>query len=244
VSLPSLAALARDPACRLVSSDLFDTVLLRDSATETERLAESAYRAATRLGVRHDALVTLRWCLHDAAYRAVELERPSGEATLAAMTRVLAGALGLGAEAAEVLRATEVEVDASHLHPNRPLLDMLAGLRRDDTRVVAVSDTYYSERDLQDLLRTVVGEHPFQAVYASAELGVTKHAGSIFSRVCELEQVEPGQVVHVGDSTGADVAQAAAAGWRPVHLPRSRLRLTVRRAVRVTAVPSALRRAR
>ncbi|WP_375432500.1 HAD family hydrolase [uncultured Friedmanniella sp.] len=219
--LTALEELADPVRCDLLSSDLFDTVLLRDRSTETARFAEAARRAAPLIGVDPDALVPLRWTTQASVYRAVAVERPDGEATLATITQIMATALGLGFEAADVLRRSEVEVDGEHLRANRPLLEVFDRVRRSGVPLVAVSDTYYSEADLRQLLDAVVGDHPFRAVYSSADLGATKHAGSIFARVTEMEQVAAARVVHVGDSSTADVRQAAAAGWTPVHLPRS-----------------------
>ncbi|WP_375422738.1 HAD family hydrolase [uncultured Friedmanniella sp.] len=242
--LDELAALARPATCDLVSSDLFDTVLLRDRSTETVRLAEASRRAAPLLGLDPDAVVSLRWTMQTSVYRAVAVERPSGEATLARITATMATAFGLDREAAEVLRRTEVEVDASHLLPNRPLLEVLDAAQDAGVPVVAVSDTYYSEVDLRQLLAAVVGDHRFRAVYSSADLGATKHVGSIFPRVSELERVDPSRVLHVGDSGTADVRMAAAAGWTPVHLPRSTAYLRGRRIAALRALPLVLRRDR
>ena len=242
--LIELAELADPSRCDLLSSDLFDTVLLRDSSTETARFAEVGRRAAPLTGVDANALVSLRWTTQASVYRAVAVERPDGEATLVTIARTMATALGLGAGGAELLRRVEVEVDSRHLRPNIPLLQVLDRIRRSGVPVVAVSDTYYSGADLRQILDDVVGEHPFRAVYSSADLGATKHAGSIFTRVTEQEQVAAARVVHVGDSPTADVRRAAAAGWTTVHLPRSASHQRRQRLGRLQALPLPVRRNR
>ncbi|MDN5934281.1 MAG: hypothetical protein L0I24_24955, partial [Pseudonocardia sp.] len=94
----------------LVSTDLFDTVLLRDSSLETSRLAEACHRAAPQLGVDARALTALRWEMQDAAYRAVALERPDGDASLTAVCAAAVTALGRGPEQARILHDAELEV--------------------------------------------------------------------------------------------------------------------------------------
>lgn len=242
--LATLDGLIAADTCAVVSTDVFDTVLLRDRTTETRRLALAARRAAARLGVDPDVLVRLRWSAHDAAYRAVAMERPHGDASLAAMCTTMATALGLGDDAARVLRETEVDLDVAHLRPNRPLLALLGKAARRGVRVIAVSDIYYGEADLRRMLDAVAGPHPLAAVYSSADLGLTKHAGSIFAEVARREHVAPGAIVHVGDHAGSDVRMARAAGWTAVHLPRDDRYRTTRRAATVLAAPLRIRRSR
>jgi FMN phosphatase YigB (HAD superfamily) len=244
-ALTALAtAIARADLDVMISTDLFDTVLLRDHTIESARLATAARRAAGRLGVDAAALTRLRWSLQGQAYQAVAMERPEGEASLAAICRTAAAALGLRAEAALLLRRTELEVDAEHLRPNRPLLTVLERAASTGRRVIAVSDTHYSADDLRWLLDTVVGPHSFAAVHSSADLGLTKHAGGIFAEVARLENVEAGRILHVGDGVGPDVRMAEAAGWTAVHLPRDRRHRAGKLAGKAIALPTKLRATR
>ncbi|RZU34086.1 HAD family hydrolase [Blastococcus saxobsidens] len=243
----SLAALSQAIASTpnpVVSTDLFDTVLLRDHTTETQRLAKAARRAGVLLGVDPDVVVKLRWTCHDSAYRAVAMERPGGEATLQAICRTMASAMGLDDRAAAVLLDTEVSVDIEHLRANRRLTAVLRRARTAGARVVAVSDTYYSGRELRRILNAVVGDAPIDAVYSSADLGRTKHAGGIFDLVAEAEAVPVSRILHVGDDHPADVVRARAASWVPIHLPRGGAYRAVATTGRVLGMPSRLRRLR
>jgi FMN phosphatase YigB (HAD superfamily) len=232
----------RRPA--LLCTDLFDTVLLRDRTTESQRFAEVGRRAAPRIGVDARVLTRLRWSFHDSAYRAVAMERPEGDAALSAICGTTATALGLDDDAARLLQETEVEVDIAHLRPNRPLLAHFERAVQNGIRVVAVSDTYYSEADLRHMLDAVVGPHPLGAIYSSADLGVTKHRGLIFDEVAKRENVSPDEIVNCGDHPDADVRRAAAAGWTPVHLPRGARFRAARFAGRALSLPVQMRRAR
>lgn len=219
-----------------ISTDVFDTLLLRDHSVQRERFAAACVRAAPILGVDASSLLTLRRTFHQSAYRAVAMARPTGEASLAAIDAALATALGLGPGSAEILRRTEVEVDAEHLRPNRPFLDLLEDAAAHGTRVIAVSDTYYSKDDLGHLLDAVVGPHPVVAVYASADVGLTKHSGELFDEVARREGKPPARFLHVGDNRTADVARARAASWQAVHLPRDTRHRTGKFAGKVAAM--------
>ncbi len=228
----------------LVSTDLFDTVLLRDHTIESDRLAIACRRAARRVQVDPAVLTRLRWSCHHVAYRAVAMERPEGEASLTSVCEVIAAALGRNHEAARILRETEVEVDIEHLRPHRPLLDLFDRATRSGRRVIAVSDTYYDGPDLRRILDAVVGEHSFAQVYSSADIGLTKHSGRLFDEVAQREGVPAERIVHVGDNHDVDVRMARAASWTAVHLPRERRYRTTKLAGKALALPVTLRRAR
>ena len=225
-----------------ISSDIFDTVILRDSSTETKRLALAARRAALRLGIDPEALIRMRWVSQQNAYRAVAMERPDGDARLLSMCAAAVGAFGLGVSAALVLRDAELEVDAEHLRPNRPLLDYLGSARALGARVIAVSDVYYSADEVVALLTAVTGRHPFHAVYTSADLQATKFGGQIFQRVAHAEQVDGSSFLHVGDNYRSDVTNAREAGWRAVHAPRGRVEEWRRVAGRIASLQLRMRR--
>jgi putative hydrolase of the HAD superfamily len=59
---------------------------------------------------------------------------------------------------------------------------------------------------------------PMSIVIDSAAVGVAKPDPAIFTIALEASGVPPEKVVHIGDTVGADVDGALAAGVRPVHL--------------------------
>ena len=221
LALPLQDRLRRiDPATfDVVSTDLFDTVLMRDLSLEDRRFDEAARDAAGRLGLHPGRLSALRRSFHRIAYNAVAAARPAGDASLEMNCRTVAAAMGRG-DAAAVLREAEVEMDIRHLSPNRPLIAAYAALAAQGKRVIATTDTYYSADEIRHMLGRVIGEHPISQVYASCDLGLTKHAGAIFAEVARREGVCPTRILHLGDNLDADVRQARAAGWQAVHLPR------------------------
>ena len=214
----------------LLSVDIFDTLMLRDLSGQTERFAEISAVAAKFLADRAPAdcartvsarpLGRLRLALHDQSYRAVSTERPCGEARLTDMHALQARLLGGGHDVAALLREAEFSVERHRLSPNQRLLQTLKRLTASGKRVIAISDTYYATDDLVDLIEAVVGYNPFMCVYASSDLGLTKHSGRIFASVSAREQVAAQRSLHVGDDVHADFAMPRAAGWQAVHLPR------------------------
>jgi FMN phosphatase YigB (HAD superfamily) len=241
VSLTVLAEALRRKPYDLVSTDLFDTVLLRDHTIEAERMAEVCRLVSPLLGVDSDVLTRLRWSLQSSAYRAVAIERPRGEASLAAICTTMAQALGRDDNAAQLLRKAEVDVEITHLRPNRRLLHLFEELADSGLRVVGVSDTYLGQDDLRRILDSVVGRHPLGAVYSSADLGLTKQAGAVFAAVADRENVAGDRILHIGDSHPVDVLMAHQASWNAVHLPRNAVGRARKTVGKILAVPLKLR---
>ena len=76
-------------------------------------------------------------------------------------------------------------------------------------------------------------------VATSAQWGVSKPAPAFFARVIAATGVEPGRIAYVGDRLDNDAEPAAAAGLRPIFVPRGLWgRLHAGRARGVTRIES------
>jgi HAD superfamily hydrolase (TIGR01549 family) len=209
----------------MISVDIFDTLLLRDHTVQRLRFREVAKALSGSLqalgwqgGV--SILFDVRRRVHDSAYRAVALERPDGDATLSRMAEIQALLLGLDKSTISLFIAAELEIERLRLTANKFLCPFLKDLRRQGKRVIAISDTYLSVQNLEDLIRDLVHDSPVQKIYSSSDLGLTKHSGRVFERVATLENVPLGRIVHCGDNEHSDVRMARAAGCQAILLPR------------------------
>lgn len=229
---------------QIVSTDVFDTLVLRDHSTEIERLAQGCQAAARILNVDPKPLLRLRWSFQEIAYRSVTAEGAQGDASLAKICETIADLLSYPSDAATVLRRTEVDAETNHLRPNGYLIDVLQRARENGKGLIAVSDTLYSADDLARILSAVVGGDTVRAIYSSADVGLTKHAGGLYREVARYEGVAGEMVVHVGDNHPVDVSRARAASWGAVHLPRGRSYALAKALGKVRAVPLGWQRCR
>jgi len=119
------------------------------------------------------------------------------------------------------LEAMEVAFEKTITFPD---LDVVAAVQwaqaKLGVRLVLVSDTYFSEQQLQDLL----AREPFtgldvERVFASSQYGVGKGSG-LFGTVVRALGVKPGSVLHIGDNPATDVEHPRAEGIRAVHFER------------------------
>lgn len=224
---PATPALACGDA-DVLSFDVFDTILLRGLESERRRFAWIARESARGLALngfpRSPAhLLRSRLDVQSAAYRALEAVNPNGDVRLADLHRLQADLLGLPAKAIPILLDAELAAERRFSSANAALVGALRDLRKAGRRVIAISDTYYSEADLRRLLADMLGPIPFDAIYASSDWNATKKSGELFARVLQAENVAPGAMLHWGDDCRADQVMAAAKGLRVHWAPRSAL---------------------
>jgi FMN phosphatase YigB (HAD superfamily) len=133
----------------------------------------------------------------------------------AAVAAALAEA-GIDASPAAVCRGIEAEfrawAPARHVHPDTPAL--LDGVRRLGLRIAVAANTF----DPPGLFRADLEEQGIggraDAVVLSCEVGVRKPHPRFYAAVLDALGADPGAVMFVGDSLGADVAGPAKAGMR------------------------------
>jgi len=203
-----------------VSFDLFDTLCLRAvwSHEDVVELIDVA-RIARRAGVAIDK-AQLQAARKRARARHIERFGPAGEVTLIERYREVVDELGLPGSLAETLAHEEERVDLSLLHGLKSGLELLRAAQEAGKRVVVVSDTYYEAPFIRRLLDKI-GLNGVRAedVILSSAHRKTKMTGELFAEVAAHAGVAPGRILHVGDNADSDVAKAAAAGLRALHLP-------------------------
>lgn len=217
----------------LVSTDLFDTLLLRTIRSERARIISGERRFARKLAeqgltVVESSLVEARLAAQRLAYRALDMAGQDGEVALHDVVRRQLLMLGLpGArveELCEIRLAIELAIEKESLRPNHELAALLRRCRKEGRRVVAISDIGLSTTTLEALVAHVHGPDLLDRIYSSADLGLTKRRGDLFHAVLAAEGVDPRRTLHVGDDQLADHIVPSALGLRTLHLPRPKLR--------------------
>lgn len=217
---PAIAdALARatDPAVKVLSLDVFDTVVWRRVREPVdafvlvgERLRDAGMLPAH---VPPDVFAALR-CRAEVQAREIE-----EEATLAEIYAQPALAF-LDAAQRTSAAAIEVDVEAEVVMPDLDVAELVHAARAAGKRIVATSDTYLSDAHLARLLdQPPLGADAFDRILTSSDHRRNK-GGGLYDLVIAEAGGDPAAVVHVGDNHDADVAAARRAGITAVHRPR------------------------
>lgn len=232
----------------LVSTDLFDTLLLRTLRSERARIVAGERGFARKLTeqglqVAESLLIEARLAAQRLAYRALDMAEQDGEVALHDIVRRQLLMLGLPRtrveELCEIRLAIELAVEKESLRPNLELAALLRRCRSEGRRIVAISDIGLPTTALEALVTHVHGPDLLDRIYSSADLGLTKRRGELFHAVLAAEGVDPRRTLHVGDDRLADHIVPSTLGLRTLHLPRPKLR---RRLSRLHGAASELRR--
>lgn len=211
-----LAALADVlPNVRLLSLDVFDTLLFRaceqpeDVFHEVGRRAEAA--GLLRHGVRAAEFAALRRIAQDTTYGTLGRE-PRLEDIYEALPATLCD------RTATLALEMDVEAETCALNPS---VDALVRQCNDNgIPVVLLSDMYLGGDRVRHLLACAGFdvETRVDRLIVSVDVGAYKMTGALYERLRDLYPAIPAaSMLHVGDNVHSDVRMARAAGLQAVH---------------------------
>ncbi len=198
-------------AAKLVSFDLFDTVLLRPSLSPD---AVQRY-AGHLLAQRHPGSPDFFSARKAAEHAARAAKAWNGDVNLDDIYAQFAP--GFSREALAEARALELEVEQQLVMTREPVRQALAHARDVGKRVIAISDTYFNKAEIEALLASAGLEGAFDAIYLSSELGARKDRGDLWPLVVQTEGVAGRSWLHIGDNEVSDMQRAGDRGLGVFH---------------------------
>ena len=198
-------------AVDVVSFDLFDTLMERRGVFCPKDLFYVVREVAAARGIRIEEFVVARVRAEEGA-RVRARGCGKEDVTLEEIYADLGRRPGLTSTQVTELMRIELDCERSRLIALEAGARLFSAARQAGKQVVIISDTYFDEAFLAELLL----ERGYGAakIYASSEHGKTKSDGSLFDVVLGDLGVEPGKVLHVGDNPLSDVTRALGRGMR------------------------------
>jgi FMN phosphatase YigB (HAD superfamily) len=203
---------------KAVTLDIFDTLLFRRCG-----VPEAVFAAVARRGreagafaepAMSDWFVRLRGAAEPAALRQIA---PAGRSilTLDDIYRALPESLG----DIDRLRELEWEIEQEEIRANPFLVDLLHTLDERDCPVLLVSDMHLATPQIIRLLTAAgVPRRLYREALVSCDLNCSKASGELFSLALErLGDIQPCDVLHIGDNPHADIAMARQHGLQTIH---------------------------
>ena len=221
---------------KVLSLDVFDTLLVRNSKPEALRYWEWSQQVATGLGNNGNQKISAEDVLLarieglELSYRTRPRRDGCGEGSIHEVHQHISSALDLGPDGLQNLMENELAYEADNLKPNHTLLNCIRTFRGQGGRVILVSDMYLGAAEIKQLVARLVPEDHelISAIYSSADHIYSKRSGRLYGTV-EDDLNLPGEAfLHMGDSFEGDVSQARASGWAALHLPISAIELAER----------------
>lgn len=208
---------------KLISFDIFDTCLLR--ATQRPVDVFLIVESLTDITRNNEPIPFAR--ARELAERRSRQNATNGETTFDAIHAELAALLKLSPEEANAVRELELKVERQVLYPNKIVHQLYSELKQTGKRIIFISDMYFPEPILRELLET--NGYEADEIYVSCDHAASKHDGTLYDLVLSQEGVQGADVLHFGDNYRSDIEQAQQRGLKTgyiteAHLPQTYFR--------------------
>jgi FMN phosphatase YigB (HAD superfamily) len=199
----------------IISLDCFDTLVWREVMAPTDAF----YRLSEFASFRNLGLTARARVSGEAAARSARQWRDTKhEVSLSEIYRHTAP-LASDDQIAQLV-ADELALEKEICYGFPPMVSLIRRAKATGKRVIIVSDTYFDEQQLRELITAALGvdsiDELIDHVFCSSHFGVSKHNG-LFADVVRELNAAPNDILHIGDNFAADVSGASKCGVQGVH---------------------------
>lgn len=229
--LEHISEIIERSSIKVISFDVFDTVLLREMKSESRRFWESsefflqyASQNSKGKGKKNDALSKIR--VQDvflarilaakAAYAISPVKNGNREGTFSNIARATCEILGIP-ELHNQYISSEISYECKSLVLN----DFFSTVKSEhpEIKFVFISDMYLQSHHISEILQKKIDSSPKPLVYSSADGLGSKREGQLYANVARELGVAPEEMLHIGDNLNSDYRQAKRLGLEAVYLP-------------------------
>ena len=205
---------------RVISFDIFDTLIKRDVQSESDvfSLAERMFNAGSNIKICGYK------CIRQFAERLARFNTLDEEITTEMLTNSLVGlrdsnGVEITQDFAIALIKYEQEVEKQICRKNIAIYELFQYCKKNNKRVIIVSDMYWSKSFLRELLHLCEIDG-YDELYVSSEYGVKKKNGRLYKVVIKNECVQCSSVLHIGDNKIGDFISAKKEGLDVCLIPK------------------------
>lgn len=210
---------------KILSLDVFDTVLMRDDKSELERfrcISEHFYKnalAPKNTNLTIDDCLLARVHAAKVAYYCGKMVDGCIEGQLSEIAEITLDYLRLPHDLAPDWVASELFIESQQLTPSPFVQAIIEKAKETGKRVICISDMYLNKNQISQLLNHSGATDKIEIIFSSADVILNKRSGLIFKHVENKLRHNGSDFLHIGDSLKSDYTMAMKSGWNAVHLP-------------------------
>lgn len=185
---------------KIISFDIFDTLLLRpyvrpsDLFFHVEKLGKNPFWAQRRQEAERAARKRYSH-LQDITFEEIYQEMTAADKSL---------------------KEEELALERCALQPNEEMLAVFNYAKQQGKRILIISDMYLPADFLRQVLEEK-GYYGFEKLYVSNEKRKLKATGDLYQEVAQELQINPQDVLHIGDNKYSDMKAAYKSGWHSFY---------------------------
>ncbi|MBR6402236.1 MAG: HAD-IA family hydrolase [Eubacterium sp.] len=219
-SLEEIEELFSDETIRVISFDMFDTLVTRpvERAEDVFRLLDKFY---AETGDNVSGFEKLRTEAESFLRRKIiadTLEDKVEDITLDDIYDTLVKEYSIDRKAADFLKKKECELEIALSEPRRSGRRLWEKALKSGKQVIITSDMYLAEEDLVRILEKN-GYGNEVTIYVSSKIGKRKLTGNLYRYILNDLNLEASEMLHIGDNIENDCKTADELGIRAVYLP-------------------------
>jgi len=201
------------PGIKVISFDVFDTLLIRKVDPPSLLKELSAINAVNRLSleISADELHARRLAIETGLCCTAKNAGHDEEYSISAVYERICESVPELRDAAEKLLSLELETEKAFAVAMPGMKTILARLS-EKYRLIAISDTYLPGTFIETLLKDQNMGDVVSRVYASSDFGCNKGSGNLFRRVKTIEDLSSFEWLHIGDNFLSDYFMPRAMG--------------------------------
>ncbi len=192
---------------QMVSFDVFDTLIFRRSGTPHDffaYLAQTAIKQGLWTNGDPDAFIQLRIKAESKARKNKFEVFGHHEVTLREVYDAW------GQVDAEKMHELETNLELADWRINDAMVSWICELYKARVRLAILSDMYLDRKAIVEFLSRYIPTDWFEVVWVSGEMGCSKHDGGLFQKLIQRSNLQPDQILHVGDNPITDGQMAKA----------------------------------
>ncbi len=210
-----------NPLVKVVSFDMFDTLIVRPVLNP-----EDVYHVVvngTDIGEYDQSLIKKYRKLAESYARQLNhVQHPNYEdVTLTEIYDSMNIHYGVPKNICDRLKKKEIEVEIEFAITRKIGKELFTLALEMGKRVFITSDMYLEKEDIISILKKN-GYDGYESILLSSELRALKATGRLFDLLVEFSEVEPAEIIHMGDNWETDVQLPLRKGIRTFFIPKTK----------------------
>lgn len=211
---------------KVISFDVFDTLLIRDIYSPEDVFAFAARHAQSLVKDPKFEHRDFRIRSEQDARKA----SPRQDVTLDEIYDHYLLMTGVAADLVEEIKNYEIEIEGKLLRARESTKMIFDSAKSQGLIVTIISDFYMSQSTIRRYLENAGFDLGGVQVFVSSEIGLSKRDGCLYDHVAQTMGVAPNEILHFGDNLAVDTQMAIKRGVHSIHIasPKATLDLATK----------------
>lgn len=203
-----------DEKIKLVSFDIFDTLVLRPVLKPTDMFVL----------MNNDFKKLLPDCEHDftiirmASEKSARLNSDTGEVTIDEIYDEMCESYDVPEQAALQLKNTEISLEIKACYVRKSGKTLYDAAIKNGKKVILTTDMYLSEKTIKEILDK--NEYKgYDRLFLSCVLNKNKCTGTMYHYILEEYKIDADEMFHIGDNYNSDIVKPRELGIQCCYMP-------------------------